>query len=107
MKIAQEQSGYNRGFAEGYRAGLADGLAGRRPDQQAALSEPVECLGLSTRARNCLNAQGCRTVAEVAALPEEKIRYMRSLGPVTADEIARALRRRNVFHTGWDAFLRD
>ncbi len=107
MKSISEQSGYNRGFAEGYRAGLADGLAGKVPGLQAVLSEPVACLGISVRARNCLTAKGCVSVGDVAALSEDDIRYMRNLGPVTADEIAHALRRHNICHTNWDVFLRD
>lgn len=104
-----ERAGYNRGYAEGYQAGLRDGLAGKLPGQgqEATLSLPIAYLDLSARARNCLCACGCETIADVAKLSEQTVARMRNLGKVTANEIACALHSKEIRHTPWDLYLLD
>ncbi|RLC65361.1 MAG: hypothetical protein DRI48_06795 [Chloroflexi bacterium] len=51
----------------------------------------LEILGLSTRARNCLRRAGLRPVAEVAALTDEQLLGIRSLGKLTLAEIREKL----------------
>ncbi len=109
MESTKELCGYNKGYADGYRAGLADGLAGKHPGDipPETLALPIAFLELSTRARNCLAARGCESIADVANLSESRIFRMRGLGKGSADEIARALREKGICHTAWDRYLLD
>ncbi len=95
---------YQRGYLAGYRDGMAAGMAGDT-GMPELLQQPVEVLDLSARPRNCLLACGCQCVADVVALSDERIRYMRLLGPKSADEVARVLRQHGILGTAWDAFL--
>ncbi len=102
-----EISGYNRGFADGYRAGLKDGAAGKQlaVPVEDLYSLPAAFLNLSSRALNCLTRQDCETIGDGATLPEKTILRMRGLGKKSAGEIANALFDRGILHTAWDAFL--
>ncbi len=105
MAQAFDMESYQKGYARGYRAGATDALSGKIAGAQETLALPLEALGLSTRARNCLTFQGCETVGDVAALPEQTILRMRNLGRKTAGEIALALRALCLPLTDWDPFL--
>ena len=61
-------------------------------DQPLSLDDtPLDALGLSTRAYNCLRRAGLRTVAEVAALSDEQLLGIRNLGVLTLAEIREKL----------------
>ncbi len=102
--MTEQEKIYRQGYLAGYRDGLAAGQAGKTAEPE--LPElPLEALGLSARAVNCLHAYNCRRVADVARLSAETIGRMRGLGKLTADEIARSLHAHEVLLTAWDAFL--
>jgi DNA-directed RNA polymerase alpha subunit len=57
-------------------------------EQPSALDNiPLDVLGLSRKAYNCLRRAGLRTVAEVAALTDERLLSIRNLGVTTLAEI--------------------
>ncbi len=61
-------------------------------DQPLSLDDtPLDALGLSTRAYNCLRRAGLRAVAEVAALADEQLLGIRNLGVLTLAEIREKL----------------
>ena len=91
--------GYRLGYLDGYRDGAGQDCPISAPDL------PVEYLGLSTRARNSLIQAGMGRIRDVATANRTKIRYMRHLGPKSADEVARALRAMGICGTDWDLFL--
>jgi len=99
--------GYHVGYCEGYKSGEDDassGVAGivRTTDIQ---DQPIEMLGLSTAAFNCLQFAKIKRIGEVAQLQEEQICVMRNLGIKRADEIARAMQKYGIYHTAWDKYL--
>lgn len=102
---------YNRGYSVGYQTGYQDGAvdadSGRsRPvAPDGILNLPIEQLGLSTRAHNCMVAARCKRIGDVARLSEEQIATMKSLGKVSANEIAQALKAQGVQNTAWDKYL--
>ena len=49
--------------------------------------EPIQALGLSRRAYNCLMRGGIHTVAQVLALSDEELLAIRQMGPVTLAEV--------------------
>lgn len=102
---------YSRGYAEGYKMGYKNGDHDARKNVEAPkipdemLNLPIEALGLSVRAFNCLKAARCELIGDVFRLDEERIIRMRNLGKISADEIARALHKREIKGTAWDGFL--
>lgn len=102
---------YNRGYSIGYQTGYQDGASdttrGRsRPvASDEILNLPIEQLSLSTRAHNCMVAAQCKRIGDVVRLSEEQIVTMKSLGKVSANEIAQALKAQGVQHTAWDKYL--
>ena len=102
---------YNRGYSIGYQTGYQDGASdttrGRsRPvASDEILNLPIEQLNLSTRAHNCMVAAQCKRIGDVARLSEEQIATMKSLGKVSANEIAQALKAQGVQNTAWDKYL--
>lgn len=102
---------YSRGYTEGYKIGYKNGdhdarngvSAPKVPDE--ILNLPIETLGLSVRAFNCLKAARCDLIGDVVRLDEERIMRMRNLGKVSADEITRSLHKRGIKNTAWDGFL--
>ena len=104
-----EKFSYSKGFADGYRAGLADGLAGKNPlaDIEEHPSLALAALPFSTKVKNCLLRSDCLTVGDVATLPKATLSRMRGLGEKTGHEIATTLRTRGIYHTAWDFYLED
>ncbi len=102
--MKEQEKVYRQGYLAGYRDGIAAGRSGK-----AAAPElpdlPIEALGLSARAVNCLHAYHCERVADVARLSADTIGRMRGLGRRTADEIARSLLEHRILPTAWEAFL--
>lgn len=104
-------SEYNRGYSIGYRMGYQDGTidaanGNSRPSApDEVLNLPIEQLGLSTRAYNCMVAAQCKRIGDIARLTEEQIATMQRLGKTSANEIAQALKSQGVQHTAWDKYL--
>ena len=100
------QEAYHRGFLLGYQAGFADCLRNRpAPDFEHLDALPIEALGLSSRAYNCLYFSGCRTTADVVRLKETEIQQIRNLGKKTASEIAHMLVSLGILGTQWELFF--
>ena len=104
----EEKDSYKKGYLMGYAAGYADGKSGEEKIKTAVQTVreiPLVCMGLSTRAYNCLSAQGCQCAGDVAELKTSRILQIRSLGKVTAGEIALALEKLEIHGTDWEAYL--
>ncbi len=107
LEADEQQKLLAQAYQRGYRAGYIDGVAAGDAQPPDILQLPVEALGLPARPLNCLRSCGCQQVGDVAGLSQETICRMRSLGKVSADQIARALRSQKIFGTAWDAWLLD
>ena len=107
LALSEYNRGYSVGYQTGYQDGAADAASGRSrpaaPDE--ILNLPIEQLSLSTRAYNCMVSAQCKRIGDVARLSEEQIVTMKSLGKVSANEIAQALKNQNVQRTAWDKYL--
>lgn len=98
---------YAKGYCDGYRAGSNDGKSecSDTYNGNEVLYRPIETLHLSSRACNCLHRAGLKLVYDVVMLEENQLRYMRSLGTKTANEVAKAVRQHGFAHTAWDKYL--
>lgn len=99
-------------FFNGYQNGYADAREGkedlayhsRKPGFN--LETPsIDFLNLSQRTFNCLTKAGITTIGDCLMLREEDIRGIRGLGPIGADEVARALVDAHIFCYNWEQFL--
>lgn len=99
----KDTGSYIKGYRQGYLDGYRDGSGKECPTDIPDL--PMEYMGLSARARNCLTLAGMERIRDVASASRTKIQYMRQLGPKSADEVARALRAMGIRGTDWDLFL--
>lgn len=99
--------GYTDGYKAGYKSGKFDAENGMEPPKtpEETLNPPIETMGISVRAFNCLKGAGCVTIGDVAQLNADRIWRMRSLGKVSADEIAHCLQKQEITGTAWDSFL--
>lgn len=106
---AEYAKGYNLGYKAGYKEGADDAANGRSHSfgKEEELQLPVEVLGLSVRAYNCLIRIGCKTIGDVARISDGQIATARNMGKKSADEIANALKQRGVTHTEWEKYLLD
>lgn len=102
-----KESQYYKAYIAGYRDGVADAFSGKaQPNNTNAPGGiPIDVMGLSTRARNCLLRVGCKTVADVLALDERTVMTMRNLGPKTATEIAQWLVDHHYLSNVWIPYL--
>lgn len=104
-------SEYNRGYGVGYRLGYTDGVKdGMNGVTQPAgpdevLNQPIETLDLPTRAHSCLIAMGCKRIADVVRVPSTKIATTPQLGKISANDIAKALKKLGIGITAWDEYL--
>lgn len=110
MRWAKERArgeGYKVGYAQGYKDGNADGKNGvEQPSiSEELLNHPIDSMGLSVRAFNCLLRARCERVADVVRLSEYQIQTLRNLGPKSACEIACALRDLGIPNTNWAAYI--
>ena len=104
-------SEYNRGYSVGYGLGYTDGVKDGKtgvsqsfgPDE--VMNKPIEALDLPTRAHSCLVSLGCKRIADVVRIPGAKIATTPHLGKISANDIARALKRAGVGITAWDEYL--
>ena len=102
-----KESQYYKAYIAGYRDGVADAFSGKAQPLKTNVPEriPIEVMGLSTRARNCLLRVGCKTVADVLALDEHAVMTMRNLGSKTAAEIAQWLVDHHYLSSVWIPYL--
>ena len=107
VALREYDKGYSAGYQAGYQDGTTDAACGRtRPvASDEILNLPIEQLGLSTRAYNCMVAAQCRRIGDVARLTEEQIATMKRLGRISANEIALALHAQGIKRTAWDNYL--
>ena len=103
----QEKELYRLGYRAGYQKALQDyhiiPKDNHIPVEIQTL--PLDSLGLSTRAVNCLHAAGCHCLGEVCKLDSAQIMRIRNLGNKTAAEIAALLLEYNIHHTAWSQFV--
>lgn len=99
--------GYKTGYDQGYKDGYADGQNGvEQPSiSEELLNHPIDSLGLSVRAYNCLLRAGCERVGDAVRLSEDQIQRMRNLGPKSANEIACAIRDLGIPNTRWSTYI--
>ena len=110
MRWAKERArgeGYKIGYDQGYKDGYTDGKNGTEQPSasEELLKHPIESLGLSARAFNCLYFAQCLRIGDVVRLPAEQIERLRNLGPKSANEIACALRRIGIPNTDWYRYI--
>lgn len=107
VALREYDKGYSAGYQAGYQDGAADVASGTpkptAPDE--VLNLPIEQLGLSTRAHNCMVAAHCKRIGDVARLTDEQIATMKRLGKISANEIAQALQAQGIKHTAWNSYL--
>ena len=102
----EKDSQYYKGYVAGYRKGIVDGLAGKRLEPVETIADlPINAMRISARARNCLAAAGCSSVADVVALGEQVISSMRNLGVKSAAEIAAWLAEYGICYSAWSKYL--
>lgn len=108
METKQEQDLYRQGYLAGYQKALMDyhilPKDSHIPVEIQTL--PLDNLGLSARAVNCLRSAGCSCIGDVCGLDEFHIQRMRNLGPKTAAEIAGLIVGYGIYHTAWNQFIR-
>lgn len=107
VALREYDKGYSTGYQAGYQDGATDAANGshkpKAPDE--ILNLPIEHLGLSTRAHNCMVAAHCKRIGDVARLTDEQIATMKRLGKISANEIAQALQAQGIKRTAWDSYL--
>ena len=99
--------GYQQGYADGYRAGMEDLRKGRCAEdfENEVTGLPIDAMGISNRAKNCLRNAGCRYISDVLALDGTKIARLRNLGSKSAQEIAQWLKSQKLPYSAWDLYL--
>lgn len=99
--------GYRHGYMAGYEMGVKDQKEGREEayKNNPVLNLTIEHLNLSTRAFQCLRRMGCHKIGDVTEKDADDIMRTRNMGKKSMDEIARALRKRNITGTVWDQFI--
>ena len=109
--MEQEKNLYHQGYSRGYQAGYQQALADYDlipKDSQIPVeiqTLPLDHLGLSKRAVNCLHAAGCHCMDDVCKLDAARILRMRNLGTKTAAEIAAVIIEYGIHHTAWSQFV--
>ena len=100
---------YMRGYLAGYRDGVRDSVSGKGLQwQENDMGQlPVQAMGLSSRACNCLIYSGCVHIKDVVALSDDTIMRMRNMGPKTAAEIAEWMIEHGILSTAWSGYLRS
>lgn len=102
-----QDSQYCKGYIAGYQAGVRDAVSGKNTPihENDVASYPIQAMGLSTRAINCLSQTGCTYVSDVAALSDHTISTLRNMGVKTASEIAQWLYAQGILCGAWVKFL--
>ena len=110
MRLTKERArgeGYKTGYDQGYKDGYADGQNGfEQPSiSEELLNHPIDSLGLSVRAYNCLLRADCKRVGDVVRLSKDQIQRIRNLGAKTANEIACVIRDLGIPNTSWSTYI--
>ena len=94
---------YVKGYLAGYWDGVRDSAVGciAQWQENDIARLPVQAMGLSTRACNCLVHSGLTYVKDVVALNEDEIMRIRNLGPKTAPEIADWMVGHGILNSAW------
>ena len=106
-RIGEEyHKGYLSGYCDGYENGAEDARNGipKICAPEKILDKPIEAMGLSSLAYNCLHHAGLKFVRDVVYLSSDRIRVMRNLGAKKASEIATAIQNYGIIHTAWDKY---
>ena len=108
METEHEQALYRQGYLAGYQKALMDYCIFPKDSHIPVEIQtlPLDNLGLSARAVNCLRSAGCNCIGDVCGLDELRIQRTRNLGPKTAAEIAALIVGYGIYHTAWSQFLR-
>ncbi len=107
-RIAEEhRKGYQSGFCDGYQKGATDAHSGFLEVNNAEdiLNWPIEKMGLSAAAFNCLHQANLQRLGDVVNLSSSQIFAMKNLGSKRANEIAAAIQKCGIYHTAWDKYL--
>ena len=107
MGLEQEISAYKQGYQAGYQKALADyHIIPNDPlIPNEILTLPLDHLGLSSRAVNCLHSAGCYCIGDACLLKESQILKIRNLGSKTSAEIAALIVGFGISHTAWTQFV--
>ena len=99
--------GYKTGYDQGYKDGYSDGQNGAEQPSisEELLNHPIDSLGLSVRAYNCLLRAGCERVGDAVRLSDDQIQRIRNLGAKSANEIACAIRDLGIPNTSWSTYI--
>ena len=99
--------GYKQGYADGYQAGIEDMRKGRCVEtfENEGTRLPIETMGISARARNCLRKAGCIYISDVLSLDRITIARLRNMGSKSAQEIAQWLESQDMPYSAWDVYL--
>lgn len=99
-------------FFSGYRFGYRDAQDGKRNEAFHSFMPNtindlpgINQLGLNKRTFTCLTKAGIITIADCLKLRKIDIKNICGLGPVGADEVARALVNAHIFSYNWELFL--
>ena len=100
---------YMRGYLAGYWDGVRDSVSGTvmQWHENDIGQLPVQAMGLSSRACNCLIYSGCVYIKDAVALSDDTIMRMRNMGPKTAAEIAGWMIEHGIFSSAWSGYLRS
>lgn len=98
---------YKKGYIAGYWDGVKDAASGKVTDWQSTdiAKLPIQAMGISTRACNCLVYSGYTHVQDLLSLNSCEIGRMRNVGKKTSSEIAKWLTDHGFFCTAWSEFL--
>ena len=98
---------YKKGYVAGYWAGVQDALSGTVTDWRSSdiRKLPIQAMGISARACNCLLFSGYKHVEDLLSLSGYDIARMRNVGRKTASEIAKWLTEQGILDTAWSEFL--
>ena len=108
FKDSPDPEGIRKAYVMGYRAGYEDGRKNRQDstrmnyEDESIQNIPIEAMNISARAQAGLSYIGCRYLIDVAKLPADKIKSLRQIGKVTANEVAQALKEYGIMDTAWD-----
>lgn len=98
---------YRKGYIVGYRDGIKAAESGKTEStiEKGIVDYPIEVMGLSKRACNCLSRTGCENIADVVVLNDQAIATMRNMGAKTASEIAHWLDDNGICYSAWSKYL--
>lgn len=107
-KITEEYGrGYRHGYTAGYQAGVEAALGGY---QKANVAEdisllPIQAMEITNRAKNCLRNAGYKSIGDIIALEDRKVKTMKNMGKVIGKEIAIWLDNHGMLYTVWNQFI--